>query len=299
MENIDVIKSLMQKAIRRGHAEIAKKCAFILCQNGLRNWVRIRLGVILFEDAYIQADKFDVFGNQSIYEKIDFLANCVKSNEAAGIAGLASMLISGRSDILIGSEKDKHIKNLADILRSSDEFWLKQLNLSSNHILYGNSYHTYKAAAWDHDKNMAIAGHYLIITDQIEPEANWTWNQVPDAEFEYYCAIDKHTRYGKSAFKTTHFSKMGITVGNVMLSNILFYYEGSRKQKMSIPYQSYWEKLKYHNMRDYGLTTMQAATISDEYRPIMIEQTKEMADWLKNLIESTEIEEESSQGGLF
>ena len=119
-----VARSLLQKAVRRGNATIAKATfRYLVSERDEFDWVRSRLAVITFEEAWPYGMSV-TFGRSEteILGHYTALCTCAKNKDAAGLGSLAYALSEGDESVLAGDPDDRQIRVIAKAIKERDKF---------------------------------------------------------------------------------------------------------------------------------------------------------------------------------
>jgi hypothetical protein len=119
-------RSLLQKAVRRGHVDLVYTTSALLesLNAKVKNWYRTRTAIITFEECWPLGR--ELIFNRKFYSKVAALIKVtqnLKSKDASGLGYLAYALHEGDTSVLDGTPEDKHIKIVANAIRRPDDFW--------------------------------------------------------------------------------------------------------------------------------------------------------------------------------
>jgi hypothetical protein len=166
-ETDQIIRSLLQKSIRRGDYELTKKAiAYILKINEFQ-WMRKRLAVMTFEECWPYGSKVAFDNDEGVIIKQYLeLARTVKNKNAAGLGSLAYALSQGDESVYQKDNGDKTIKIISEAIKRSKEFWIwaHKQNLSTKQgTLVENADKGFRKSGWPWDRAFAQAAAYLAI----------------------------------------------------------------------------------------------------------------------------------------
>ena len=272
-----ICRSLLQKAVRRGAVEVAEKAAIHLIQKGDTNWLKNRLGVITFEEAWRHTDKIQFTTNETILIKqYTDIAQLPKNKNAAGLGSLGYELSKGINTVLAKNDKDnKHIKIIAEALARPDDFWqwIKNIHPDAPKCIFLKNAETgFRLAGWPWDKAFALASAYLFVTDTVSAsEPDFPANTK---NFPYWIAIDKHTSVGKRAISTC---AEKLKINKTTLAWIQFYLESAKCENLQTSH--WWEREKSWRLANEGIDEKKAQSI-----------WLSASNLLHNLLEPTETE---------
>jgi hypothetical protein len=278
------VRSLLQKAARRGHAEVVELALTRLDRSGDKTWLRSRTVVITFEECWPLAGTLSV--NRELSSKREALQRVTKASkqkDAAGLGALAYAYQEGDQSML-DCVPDRHaLKIVAEaLLRPSAFFgWIltqSRTEESTNVILAAQQY--LPAATWQWDK-ACILGGALLSTFGERPIVES--HDIPSTEFPYWVAIDKHTPEGKVVLHEVA-KEMHSSYRRLIWAS--FYYESAYVNQL-LP-SPWWVAEKIWRLRRAGLSLNAAEDLWARARPLVRERLEGTAAFLKELIEATE-----------
>lgn len=283
--NLEIIRSLLQKAVRRADVELVEKIVKYLISIDDFTWLKNRLAVIAYEECWTFGSQlYDDQNKQKVLEQYLELAATVKNKNAAGLAILASKYHDGEWKALVGdTDQKKAIESISNAIDSPNDFWKWVRSQKRTYDKYHGRIESAKKAVtkckFETDKAMIYAAAYFAIKDEV-PKTVPAQPQN-DPNFPYWVAIDKHTTIGREAFIDTC---QQVDLHPVAAQTIAFYLEGSRcNQIANSPYWDLAKKWAFDRMKD--LTSQMIYTKWEELKPILIEFTRGSADEVKNIIE--------------
>jgi len=158
-------RSLLQKAVRRGDADLVYTASALLASLSPRkkNWYRTRTAIITFEECWPLGG--ELIFNRKFYSKVAALIRVTrakKSRGASGLGYLAHALVEGDASVLNGSDADKHIKIIANAIKRPDDFW---------HWITDHKKTDQQTAA------LILTGLHLT---NIRPKASWSCGMWPE-----------------------------------------------------------------------------------------------------------------------
>lgn len=275
------LRSLLQKAVRRGHSKVVESTAHHLNAIGDKTWLRSRAVVITFEECWPMAQHLSI--NKDFDSKLVSLlrvASATKQKDAAGLGALAYAFSEGDQTML------EVVPNLwalrivsAALLRPLPFFeWAQTHCISPTALQIIDAARRYLAVAtWGWDKACIIAGAFLATTVGI-PECR----DVPDVEsaFPYWVALDKHTPQGKVALRQVakeHF----IPYRHFIWSS--FYFESAMVN--AIAESPWWNAERTWRLSRAGLNNNEAKQLWVRLRTVVAERLKPEAEELRRLVE--------------
>lgn len=236
--NIDyIMRSLLQKAVRRGDTDLTEKIVIYLLNNDDLEWLRKRLAAVTFEETWPYGLQVSYDRNaQTLINHYINIAKLVKNKEAAGLGSFAYELSTDSKSFLnvITKEDYKHIKIVSEAVKRPNDFWDWALKTTKdNHqksTFIANSLDSFKKASWMWDKAFVIAAAYLAINNDIP--------KLIDSEIKidcpYWVGIDKHTQTGKQAIRK---AAQQLYIDPDKAGTISFYLEGAICNQLQ---DSYW-----------------------------------------------------------
>lgn len=261
-------RSLLQKAVRRGHADLVLTTSALLESLNSRgkNWYRTRTAIITFEECWPLGS--ELIFNRKFHSKVAALikvTRAAKSRDAAGLGYLANALIEGDTAVLNGTSDDKHVKIIANAINRPDDFWNwiaarkapgKQLMLAKNAMRFKN-------VGLPPDRAVIQAAAYLATIDELP-----SGKQGPpmDQAFPYWAAFDKHTPEGKLVLRDV---ARDLHIPPPQLEWAFFYFEGA-KTNGEIP-SKWWDRNCRRNFKKTGLPIEEAHLLWEPVKPQVID----------------------------
>ena len=261
-------RSLLQKAVRRGHADLVLTTSAFLESLGSRekNWYRTRTAIITFEECWPLGS--ELLFNRKFHSKVAALikvTRSVKFRDAAGLGYLASALFEGDTAVLNGTSDDKHIKLIADAIKRPDDFWqwLASRKMTDEQTALVENARRFKQEGLPRDKAVIQAAAYLAVIEKIP-----TQNQLspPDQAFPYWVAFDRHTPEGKLVLRDV---ARDLHIPPPQLEWTCFYFEGAQTNG-EIP-SNWWNRNCRYHFDKVGLPIEEAHLLWEPAKPQMIE----------------------------
>ena len=290
----DVERSLLQKAVRRGYADLAERVVNYLLSVDDRAWLRKRLFVIAYEECWPIGSNLGGLNLVSEYRRI---ANSVKNKNASGLAQLASLCNKRNSHFpRLSEEQQSELINFAQAITNKSTFWTyleTQTGYGANKMRILSAEKAIPMASFDGDKDVMFAAAYLASTGNV-PQVETSLLEE-EHDFPYWVAIDKHTDLGKQIF---HEISETVGIDSFVAMKIAFYVGGSACNQMSD--SPYWDELVRWEMNNlHETTSAQALAYWDQMRPLIIERTRRDVSALVNRISNPTVESDDSQPSLF
>lgn len=287
-QNLELERSLIQKAVRRGNVELVEKVFNYLFNNGNIKWLRDRLTVIAYEECWMYGVKLnDNLKSHELLEHYKELAITIKNKNVAGLATLGYKLSGGDWSAIVGNAKQREaIKAVSEAIKNPNMFWEwtknNKVGYSKNKTRIEAAKSAIKKCKFKHDETMMYATAYFAVKDEV-PQLQKT-DANNDEYFPYWVVIDKHTSIGKEVLFEAD-DKYSVRAGR-----LAFYFEGSLcNQVTSSPF---WDLAKKWEIERMGYTFSQAHSRWSNLRPKIIELAEMDAKELKKRVNAV-IEKDS------
>ena len=251
-----LLRSLLQKTVRRGDAQLAETVACRLAERGDSAWLKTRAGVIAFEECW-------PYGNNLLNHpplvSLREMAGLTKNKEAAGLGSLAHALAEGDLSVLDGAPDPVALKIVAASLTRTEEFfsWAAESCHEGERADLLRTARTYfLRATWPWDKAFASAAAYFTCLGHslvVERAPHATVTMLP---FPLWVAVDKHTPAGKSALRRV---ASQLRVPPSQLEWASFYFESASCNERSAG--TWWEAEIEWRFRTVYLEVSEAQTL--------------------------------------
>ena len=261
-------RSLLQKAVRRGHTDLVLTTSALLESLSSRgkNWYRTRTAIITFEECWPLGG--ELIFNRKFHSKVAALikvTRATKSREAAGLGYLANALVDGDATVLNGTPDDKHVKIIANAIKRPDDFWqwIAASKIPDKKMVLVENAKRFKDEGLPRDRAVILAAAYLAMIGEIP-----SGKQLPPADqaFPYWVAFDKHTTEGKLAMRDV---ARDLHIAPPQLEWTCFYFEGA-KTNGEIP-SKWWNRNCDRHFKKIGLPVEEAHLIWEPAKPQVIE----------------------------
>jgi hypothetical protein len=275
------LRSLLQKAARRGFIEVVDRALVLLEQRGDKTWLRSRAIVITFEECWLLASSLSIKPElASKRNAIVKVTRSIKQKDAAGLGALAYAYREGDRSMLDCVPDEQLLRYIGGALDRPSQFfnWLhgRSGTEESRHVI-GAAEQYLAAATWQWDKACILAGALLstcgtfaILEDPVKPQG----------DFPYWIAIDKHTPQGKTALKEV---ARRLSLSHRQLIWASFYFESARVN--SLTSSPWWEAEKSWRLRRAGLTVDSAEKLWLRARDTVRECVLAEAESLQKMME--------------
>jgi hypothetical protein len=250
-----LLRSLLQKAVRRGYTDLVQRAAFLLASQGDSTWLRARTGVIVFEECWPSA--LLLASRSPSAMTLQEVAGATKNKDAAGLGSLAHALVEGDTTVLDSVHEPKAVKIVAAALRRPEDFfkWAHaechtghQTSVVSAARLFFNR------ASWPWDKAFLAAGAYISIQEGV-PKLTRS-EHTPNETFPYWVAVDKHTPQGKSVLRRV---AAALRVQDEKLQWASFYLESAKVNELE--QCPWWECEATWRLKGMGLSIKDAESL--------------------------------------
>ena len=219
-------RSLLQKAVRRGNAELVFTTSSMLEALGSKdkNWYRSQTALITFEECWPLGT--ELIFNKKFHSKVAALiqvTRAAKARDATGLGYLAYALSQGDDTVFTETVDDKAIKIVASAIQRPDDFWqwISWQKISDTEKTLLDNASRFKNTGLPHDKAVIQAAAYLTATGQLP---NITEGQAPDPKFPYWIVFDNHTDEGRRVLRDI---ARDLHIHLAQLEWAYFYFEGA------------------------------------------------------------------------
>lgn len=279
------LRSLLQKAVRRGYVDVVNLTAHRLYQLGDRIWLRSRAAVITFEEAWPLAEMLLIERGEK--STIDALVNATtgtKQKDAAGLGALAYAYHEGDRSMEQTINQTWPIRVVSQALDRPQQFFEWAFSHCQDDrqravVLAAKKY--LAAATWGWDKACILAGAFLASSSGV-PSLTRYYSQPKD-EFPYWIALDKHTPEGKKAFHAVA-DRLSLPYRQIIWAG--FYCESAITDSMVK--SLWWEAEKSWRLAKVGLSPETAAALWHSVCPMLREQITSQEANLRTLLQATQ-----------
>ncbi len=271
-------RSLLQKAVRRGHPKLAAQTAAHLLEVGDSKWLQRRTAVIIVEECWPLLSQLQGrFNRTSASDVLAQAASSTKNKNEAGLGTLAYALSQGDRTVLgVSSEQDQHIRIMAAAINRQEEFWAWAKRESAapwQHDLVTAARRAFRRGGWPWDRAFLQAAAYLAVSTPVAPKCAATTQTV---ELPLWVALDKHTQEGKQALR--HAARItGVPVKHAMWASFYLESATTNEQVEAV----WWTQEVSWRLSRIGLDLPTAECLWGELRPAVISQLESSAEQLK------------------
>jgi len=276
------VRSLLQKAARRGFPVVVENAVGRLNLSGDKVWLRSRAVVITFEECWPLAASLSLSKDEG--SKLRALLNvcrAVKQKDAAGLGALSYAYHEGDQSMLDIVPEQRSLRIVAEALKRPQPFfeWAKSECKTERQISVVEAAQRYlPAATWEWDKTCILAGAFLATMGEIpEPKSG----ETSASEFPFWVALDKHTPQGKPVLSDVA-GKLRVSYRQVMWAS--FYFESAMVNGLCE--SAWWEAEKQWRLRRAGLSVEEGAALWSRARHLVREQLVAEASRLRETLAS-------------
>lgn len=276
------VRSLLQKAARRGYAQVVELAMARLDASGDKTWLRSRAIVITFEECWPLSESLSI--DRELSSKRNALlavTMAAKQKDAAGLGALAYAYKEGDHSTL-DSVPDQHaLKIVSEALQQPNGFFQRMLGHSSAERtadVIWSAQRYLAAATWEWDKACILAGALLATIGEVP-----TINPVgpPSGDFPYWVALDKHTPEGKDALADVS-KQLNLSYRQLIWAS--FYCESAQVNRLIE--SPWWDAEKTWRLRRCGLPPDATEEMWSRARPLVRERLQEAATSLKKFVQA-------------
>jgi len=257
-------RSLLQKAVRRGNANLVVTTCAILESFGARekNWIRGRAAIITFEESWPLG--VGLVFNKRFHSKVAALvrvARCQKSKDASGLGLLAHALFEDDRSVLNGSRQDRDLKIIANAIGRPDAFWewVLQRGETKDQVALIRHAHQFRKIGLPKDNAIIQSAAYLGSVGPL-PEVNMA--STEEKTFPYWVALDYHTTEGR---RTLRDISRDLHIELPQLEWIAFYSEGNKTNDMCA--SPWWDRYCAWRFQKIGIPIEEAPLLWVPVRP--------------------------------
>jgi hypothetical protein len=222
----DRYRSLLQKAVRRGHPELVYTGSALIESRGLHSkaWFEKRTAFIVFGECWPLGAEM-VF-TKRFYSKVAALIRITharKVRDATGLGFLAYALSREDSTVMNQTADDRALKLVAKAIRNPAEFWewASAQGIDSQRQTVVGLARRYAEGGRPHDQAVVQAAAYLAVSAPLlEPEPA----PPADTPFPYWVVFDRHTSEGKRVLRDV---ARDLHIPLPQLEWCFYYYEGA------------------------------------------------------------------------
>ena len=261
-------RSLLQKAVRHGHAELVLTTSALLSSLGPRekNWFRTRTAIITFEESWPLGTQL-IF-NKKFHSKVAALIKVTRSQkarDATGLGYLAYALMDGDTSVLNGTEQDRALKIIANATQRPSDFWtwIESQPKSNQQASLIEKARYFKNDGLPVDKAIIQSAAYLALTDDIPSPKELP---APDNTFPFWIAFDRHTPEGRA---TLHDIARDLHIPLPQLEWSCYYFEGALAN--AVLTSKWWDRYCGWRFQKIGLPSEEAHLLWEPAKKQVVE----------------------------
>jgi len=275
----DRYRSLLQKAVRRGHVEWVYTASALIKNQAIHTeaWFEKRTAFIVFGDCWPLGTK--LLFTRKFHSKVAALirvAQATKYRDATGLGFLAYALAQGDTTVLTQEPDDRIVRLIAKAVRQPDDFWewiSRQPVDPSRAALIANA-HRYGEGGRPHDSAVVKAAAYLALSEALpcpQPTASRA------SEFPYWVVFDRHTSEGQRVLKDV---ARDLHMQRPQLEWCYYYFEGADTNAEHV--SPWWQRYCRWNFSRIGLSAEEAILLWEPARSQIIDALAEESHRLQN-----------------
>ena len=274
-------RSLLQKAVRRGHADIVYTVSALLesLNSKKKDWYRTRTAIIAFEECWPSGSELNF--NRKFHSKVAALikvTRALKIKDASGLGHLAYALSRGDSSVYDGTPDDQHIKIVANAVQRPDDFWkwISTRKQSARQAALLENARRFRNEGWPHDRAVLLAAAYLAVT--VDSPAQIEFRPPPrDETFPFWIVFDRYSPEGKLALRDVARS---MHIPLPQLEWTCFYFEGSRTNGEAN--SGWWQRRCNWHFQKIGMQAEEAHLVWEPARQQVIDALSRDGSRLKS-----------------
>ncbi len=278
------LRSLLQKAVRRGFVPVVERVAARLDAIGDTAWLRSRTVVITCEECWPLAASLSIDRHfRSKLETLSRVAEASKQKDAAGLGALAYAYHEGDTSMLNVVQDQRALKITSEALARPKDFFAwatsQSPSVRSKEIIRSAEKYL-PVATWEWDKACILATAFLS-TNSETPTVDAVPAPQPASDFPYWAALDKHTDEGKAALHDVA-KPVGATYRQLIW--VSFYCESAQVNQL-VP-SPWFEAEREWRLRRAGLSWELAKELWERARLLIQRRLERDARELKRIVES-------------
>ncbi|MDR3611040.1 MAG: hypothetical protein P4L27_10790 [Ignavibacteriaceae bacterium] len=263
-----VMRSLLQKAVRRGNTTMVNSVLQYFIQTGQDKWLRNRLAVITAEECwpYLGSPTHDYIT----------LTTAIKNKDAAGLGSVA-LAYKNKSYYV---PPDAATVEVAELLERPNYFFENTRNYKLDypqHKFMEKAKEAYHKSTHEGDKATALAAAYLVAKHGV-PQVQHT-TQPTQPEFPIWVAFDKHTTLGGDAIIEAARS-IGVDASSALW--IAFYIEGSKCSNLAP--SPWWDKYLQCRYYAHNISPEEAQDKWERLVPVLKDLLKNRVEDIKDVL---------------
>jgi hypothetical protein len=199
----DRYRSLLQKAVRRGHGELVLTASALIESQGIHTdaWFEKRSAFIVFGECWPLGG--GILFTRKFHSKVAILirvARAAKYRDATGLGFLAFALAQGDTTVLTRGPEDRPVRLIAKAIQRPADYWewiSAQTQDPASAALIANA-RRFRDGGRPHDKAVVKAAAYLSLNASPPTPAPAT---SQESVFPYWVVFDRHTSEGQRVLR--------------------------------------------------------------------------------------------------
>jgi hypothetical protein len=268
----DRYRSLLQKAVRRGHPELVYATSALIETRGLHShaWFEKRAALIVFNECW-------PLGREMVFSKrfsskvaaLIQVARTQKARDATGLGSLGYALAQGDVSMLPQAPDPRAVKLIAKAIKHPADFWewiSAQSAEPGCQALVANAVR-FREGGRPHDKAVVQAAAYLAVST---PMPNPTAVPATDTTFPYWVVFDRHTAEGQRVLRDV---ARDLRIAQLQLEWCFYFFEGAAANGESA--SPWWQRYCDWRFERVGMRKAEARLLWDPARAQIVEALAE------------------------
>jgi hypothetical protein len=222
----DRYRSLLQKAVRRGHTDLALTASALIASQGLHTeaWFEKRAAFIVFGECWPLGG--EIVFTRKLHSKLAILvrvARATKYRDATGLGFLAYALAQGDTTVLTQGSDDRPVRLIAKAVQRPADYWewiSSQTQDPLRASLIANA-RRFRDGGRPHDKAVVKAAAYMALDSPPPTPAPAT---ALESAFPYWVVFDRHTSEGQRVLRDV---ARDLHIALPQLEWSLYFFEGA------------------------------------------------------------------------
>ena len=264
----DRYRSLLQKAVRRGHVEWVYAASALIENLAIHTeaWFEKRTAFIAFGDCWPLGAQLAF--TRKFHSKVATLirvAQATKYRDATGLGFLGYALAQGDETVLDRSPDDRVIRLIAKAVRKPDDFWewVSSRTVEPPQAALIANARRHRDGGRPHDGAVVKAAAFLALSGALPspPPA-----AAPACAFPYWVVFDRHTSEGKRALNDV---ARDLHMQLSQLEWCYYYFEGAGTNTEHP--SPWWQRYCRWNFQRIGLSPEEALLLWEPARDQLID----------------------------
>jgi hypothetical protein len=275
----DRYRSLLQKAVRRGHVEWVYIASALIENLAIHTeaWFEKRTAFIVFGECWPLGA--EIVFNRKFHSKVAALirtAQATKYRDATGLGFLAFALAQGDATVLAQDPGGRIVRLIAKAIRQPADFWewISSQTVDPPRAALISNAHRYKDGGRPHDGAVVKAAAYLALEETLPcPQPA----PAQESVFPYWVVFDRHTSEGKRVLRDV---ARDLHMSLAQLEWCYYFFEGSvANAEQPSPW---WQRYCRWNFNRIGLDPEEARLLWTPARAQIVDALSEESHRLQN-----------------